>query len=125
MNAYLRHTGDYAGLQVLRFYQVYRAMVRAKILGLRLRQPGLSARERGSDLEQLESYLTLARSYTQTPAPQLIITHGLSGSGKTTFVNELAPQIGAICIHSDLERKRLHHLEANQSGGSAIEKGIY
>ena len=125
LNAYLRHTGDYAGLKVLRFYQVYRAMVRAKVLGLRLRQSDLSARERNTDLEQLKSYLTLAENYTQTPAPQLVITHGLSGSGKTTFVNELAPLIGAICIHSDLERKRLHHLEANQSGRSAIEKGIY
>jgi len=125
LNAYLRHIGDYAGLKVLRFYQVYRAMVRAKVLCLRLRQPGLSDEERCTDLERLESYLTLAKNYTQTPAPKLIITHGISGSGKTTFVNELAPQIGAICVHSDLERKRLHHLETDQTDTCAIKQGLY
>jgi len=125
LNAYLRHTGDFDGLKVLRFYQVYRAMVRAKVICLRLCQTGLSAQERRTDLEQLKTYLALAESYTQISPPQLIITHGLSGSGKTTFVNELAPHIGAICIHSDLERKRLHHLKAAQSGRSAIEQGIY
>lgn len=125
LNAYLRHSGDYDGLKILRFYQVYRAMVRVKVLCLRLRQPDLSALERRTDLEQLETYLTLAKRYTQTQPQQLIITHGLSGSGKTTLVNELAPQIGAICLHSDLERKRLHHLEGSQSSGAAIRKGIY
>ncbi|MBD1400704.1 AAA family ATPase [Pelovirga terrestris] len=125
LNTYLRHTGDYAGLKVLHFYQTYRAMVRAKVLGLRLGQPNMSDRERRTDLEQLDNYLTLAENYTQPTTPRLIITHGLSGSGKTTFVNELAPHIGAICIHSDLERKRLYHLEATQSGNSGRGKGIY
>ena len=31
LSAYLQHTGDYAGLQVLRYYLVYRATVRAKV----------------------------------------------------------------------------------------------
>jgi aminoglycoside phosphotransferase family enzyme len=31
LNRYLERTGDYAGLEVLRFYQTYRAMVRAKV----------------------------------------------------------------------------------------------
>ena len=125
LNAYLRHTGDYAGLKLLRFYQVYRAMVRAKVLCLRLRQTGLSAQEQREDLVQFETYLALAKRYTQIQPQQLIITHGLSGSGKTTFVNELAPHIGAICVHSDLERKRLHHLEADHSGKTSIQQGIY
>lgn len=125
LNAYLRHTGDYDGLKLMRFYQVYRAMVRAKVLCLRLRQAELSTQERHADLERLATYLTLADHYTQTQPQQLIITHGLSGSGKTTFVNELAPLIGAICIHSDLERKRLHHLEADKSGKATIQQGIY
>lgn len=125
LNAYLGHTGDYAGLQLLRFYQIYRAMVRAKVLGLRLSQSELSLQEQGEDREQLAAYLALAESYTQTPPQQLLLTHGLSGSGKTTFVSELAPRIGAICIHSDLERKRLHHLEASQSGKSSVQQGIY
>lgn len=124
LNAYLRHSGDFTGLQLLRFYQVYRAMVRAKVLCLRLNQPNLSEQERRADLEQLESYLDLAQNYIKPQLQRLIITHGFSGSGKTTFINELAPNIGAVCIHSDLERKR-HPPEANQSGGTAIQKELY
>lgn len=123
LNAYLRHSGDYAGLKLLRFYQVYRAMVRVKVLCLRLRQTDLSTRERCADLERLGSYLTLAGRYTHTQPQQLIITHGLSGAGKTTFVNTLAAHIGAICIHSDLERKRLH--QGTPPAEKAIQKGIY
>ncbi len=57
LNAYLRHTDDYAGLKLMRFYQVYRAMVRAKVLCLRLRQTDLSTQERHAP-ERLETYLS-------------------------------------------------------------------
>ena len=43
LNAYLERSGDYAGLQVLRFYLVYRAMVRAKVDIIRASQPGITA----------------------------------------------------------------------------------
>ena len=38
LTAYLEATGDYEGLGVLRFYLVYRAMVRAKVARFRMRQ---------------------------------------------------------------------------------------
>ena len=38
LNAWLEHTGDYAGLQVLLYYRVYRALVRARVAGMRLTQ---------------------------------------------------------------------------------------
>ncbi len=44
VNAYLEASGDYAGLPLLRFYEVYRAMVRAKVAVLRLHQTSLAAR---------------------------------------------------------------------------------
>ena len=31
INAWLEHTGDYAGLELLNFYKAYRALVRAKV----------------------------------------------------------------------------------------------
>jgi aminoglycoside phosphotransferase family enzyme/predicted kinase len=40
----------------------------------------------------------------------LIITHGLPGSGKTTFSQLALQQLGAIRIRSDVERKRLFGL---------------
>ncbi len=125
LNCYLQQTGDYQGLQLLRFYLVYRAMVRAKVTRLRLSQAGLSDAERKQDRQLFQSYLDLATSYTKTGQSFLIMTHGLSGSGKTTFAGELASNIGAIHVRSDLERKRLHGLEAKAASGSPIDGGIY
>jgi aminoglycoside phosphotransferase family enzyme/predicted kinase len=125
LNRYLERTGDYAGAVLLDFYKVYRALVRAKVACLRLVQPGLTDTERAADMTLVRSYLNLAEGYTQPHRPQLIFTHGLSGSGKSTFVNELAPRIGAVCLHSDHERKRLFGLEIDEQSHSPICGGIY
>ena len=44
LNAYLEQTGDYEGLEVLRYYLVYRAMVRAKVACIRAGQDGTVCR---------------------------------------------------------------------------------
>ena len=125
VNRYLEHTGDYAGLRLLRFYQVYRALVRAKVAAIRLGQPDIEARSRAQSAHDLRSYLALAERYTQSGRPALVITHGLSGSGKTFLTQELVEAIGAIRIRSDVERKRLHGLAAEARSGSGIGSGLY
>lgn len=125
LNSYLQESGDYQGVRLLNFYKVYRAMVRAKVTCLRLSQDDLSAAERAEDQRLAQSYLALAESYTTARPPLLIMTHGLSGSGKTTFIKRLAPCWGALCIHSDVERKRLHHLQDTASSHSPVGAGLY
>jgi aminoglycoside phosphotransferase family enzyme/adenylate kinase family enzyme len=107
LNRYLEETGDYAGLPLLRLYMLYRAMVRAKVSAIRITQPDLSYEEQPKYLEEYLSYLTLAESITRHPPASLLITHGFSGSGKTTASGQLAEQLMAIRIRSDVERKRL------------------
>jgi aminoglycoside phosphotransferase family enzyme/predicted kinase len=125
LNRYLQESGDYEGLRLLRFYKVYRAMVRAKVTCMRLAQAGLSDAERKYDLSLYHSYLDLASSYTAKPSKRLIITHGLSGSGKSTFVRELAASCGAIHLQSDRERKRLYGHAATADSHSPPGGGIY
>ena len=125
MNRYLQQTGDYSGLPLLNFYKIYRAMVRAKVACLRLSQAGLSNRERDLDIELLKSYLNLATSYCVTHKPILMICHGFSGSGKSTYIEKLAPLLEAISLNSDVERKRLHGLQVTESSDSQLEAGIY
>jgi len=123
LNAYLEHTGDYAGLALLRFYVIYRAMVRAKIAVLRARQEG-EAQGRNA-LEEASRYVALATAWTQPARPALILTHGLSGSGKSTVTQGLLQAIGAIRVRSDVERKRQAGLPAQAGSGSQPGAGLY
>ena len=107
LNAWLEQTGDYAGLSVLKFYLTYRALVRAKVAAIRLRQPSLSQAEEQHQHELLESYLALATQQTAPGTPAIILMQGVSGSGKSFVARELVSLLGAIQIRSDVERKRL------------------
>ncbi|WP_044410579.1 bifunctional aminoglycoside phosphotransferase/ATP-binding protein [Thiomicrospira microaerophila] len=109
LNLTLQNTGDYAGLVLLRFYQTYRALVRAKITGLRYLQLDPKTQEAKQGLESLLTYITLAESYAylQNNTPCLYIMQGVSGSGKSYYANQVHQQTGAIIISSDRERKRL------------------
>ena len=125
LNAYLQHTGDYDGLRVMRYYQCYRAMVRAKVTAIRLKQLEPESSERIDTQGSFERYVALAESYSQVGTPWLVITMGLSGSGKTTLTEPLIEQGGAIRIRSDIERKRLFGLGEYDDSGSTMEAGIY
>lgn len=122
LDSYLQITGDYDGLQVLRFYQVYRAMVRAKVASLRLAQ--LPKFDKVA-AQELVNYLQLAYRYTPHPQPKLLITHGLSGSGKTYVTQQLLEKSAIIRLRSDVERKRLHGLATQAQTHSGIAQGIY
>ncbi|MCR4346079.1 MAG: AAA family ATPase [Sulfuricaulis sp.] len=125
LNVYFEQSGDYAGLSVFRFYQVYRALVRAKVACIRLGQNGLSDENKKQAREEYRSYAHLAERYTQPPPAALIITHGLSGSGKTWLSQQLLESLDAIRVRSDIERKRLHGLAPSERSGSGIDSGIY
>lgn len=121
LNRYLELTGDYPGLALLRFYLVYRALVRCKIACIRLDQPDLSRQGGLEELQHEHRYLDLAAAYTQPPEPRLIITHGLSGSGKTTITQALLERLGAIRLRSDIERQRL--FATSDTPGKALKPG--
>jgi aminoglycoside phosphotransferase family enzyme/predicted kinase len=125
LNAYLEETGDYAGLAVLRFYLVYRALVRAKVACIRVHQRGVPAEEfRRGEREHVE-YVSLARSLAGESRRALVLMHGLSGSGKTTVAQYLVEALSALRLRSDVERKRLVGLEARARTGSALGAGLY
>jgi predicted kinase len=104
LDAWMQHSGDYPGLQVWRFYEVYRALVRAMATGLGPRPP---------DGEARPDYLACATRLTTQPeeGARLMITHGLSGSGKSSVALQLLCAAGAVRVRSDVERKRLYGLD--------------
>jgi uncharacterized protein len=124
LNRYLQHTGDYHGLALLRYYLVYRALVRAKVALLRKTQnPDVSVC--GQVRSEYAVFANLAERLTKASSPRLFIMHGFSGSGKSTYASQLAEKIGAIQIRSDVERKRLFGYPAQASTNSGIDSGIY
>ncbi len=110
LNRYLEVSGDYSGLRLLRFYQVYRALVRAKVSAIQFKQSGATDEDRNQARAALHHYLALARECTGRHHPKLFITHGLSGSGKTWIGNLLREHLPIIQIRSDIERKRMFGL---------------
>ena len=125
LNRYLEATGDYAGIPVLRFYLVYRALVRAKVHLMRSRQPRLQRGEKIRLSRAFHDYLRLAARYAKPGRAALMIAHGLSGCGKTTATQPLVELLGAIRLRSDLERKRLHGVAPLSSSRSGLASGIY
>lgn len=125
LNDYLGINGDYDALPLLRFYLCYRAMVRAKINAIRVSQLARNTEDYQTSLAELQHYLDIAWNYTEPHAPHLVITHGLSGSGKTVVSQQLLEQWPAIRLRSDVERKRLFSLQAQERSQSGINSGIY
>ena len=125
LNAYLETTGDYAGVRVLRYYLVYRAMVRAMIACIRLHQPGAGEAAQGRAHREYGEYLALAGSLAASERRALVVMHGLSGSGKTTVAQKMSESLGAVRVRSDVERKRLHGLAAGARTHARAFGGIY
>jgi aminoglycoside phosphotransferase family enzyme/predicted kinase len=125
LNAYLEITGDYEGIKLLRFYKVYRAMVRAKVNALRILQEDPQSEEYAQTCKDFFQYLNLAEKYVQPVAPCLLINHGLSGSGKTYSATLILEKYPAIRVRSDVERKRIFNIDTNEKPHNEIEQGIY
>ncbi|MEX0729553.1 MAG: AAA family ATPase [Aquisalimonadaceae bacterium] len=125
LSRYLDATDDHNGVALLRFYQVYRALVRAKIQALHLAEGSLPTAQRTQIAHARDDYLALAEHLTIPPPPSLTITCGLAGSGKSTAALALVERTGAIRLRSDVQRKRLRGLKPLARSGSAIGGGIY
>ena len=114
VNGCIERGDDHGGLEVLRYYTVHRALVRAKVAALRREQ--LAAASPGAGGPEAARapghYLDTALANTNHTPPVLMLTHGCSGSGKTALTQSLLELCGAIRIRADVQRKRLFGLPA-------------
>ncbi len=125
LNRYLEKTGDYAGVTLLNYYITYRAMVRAKIARFTMGHMAEGSPEYQQQIDQYQSYVDLALQLSNPKNPLLIITHGLSGSGKSFVSGMVLEEFSAIRIRSDVERKRLADLDPLAKTKSTLGGGIY
>jgi uncharacterized protein len=125
VDEYLSRSGDYEAAQVLRFYAVYRALVRAKVACIRAGQTPSKA---APALQEAQTYIALAERLTVPPPPRLLITHGLSGCGKSVASAALLqhdPQGATLRLRSDVQRKRLFGLASTAQSTGLLRASLY
>jgi len=125
INSYLESTGDHASLVVLRWYLVYRSLIRAMVAKMKAGQHENEPELQRSANEDCNNHIRLANRFTLTDSPALYITHGLSGSGKTTASEVVVALRGAIRLRSDVERKRHFGLSVDDAINETLRHKIY
>jgi predicted kinase len=76
-------------------------------------------------MKDMDGHLQLAERVVRPRKPRLLITHGLSGSGKTVVSGRLVEELGAVRLRSDVERKRLAGLDSTARSASEVAGGLY
>ena len=121
-------TKDEAAVQdLLDLYLGYRALVRAKVDGIKAQDPAVDEQERsraknrgrGLALFALQKMECLERR------PCLVLLGGLPGTGKSTLARELAQHFGFEWIRSDEIRKELLGIPETQSASEPWGEGAY
>jgi len=124
LGGYLFQSGDYQLCRLLRLYATHRALVRAKVAALQETNAREASRCAAAP-EEHRRYVDCARRLLTPGRPRLILTCGVSGSGKTWLAVRLAPHLGAVHVRSDVERKRLGGLAEWQRSDAALEQALY
>jgi len=115
VNEYIKYSKDEELLKLLNFYKCYRAYVRGKVLSFLRNRSGYKIAKK---------YFALAKDYSQLliTEPSLILTCGLSGSGKSWVARYTTKYGNFKIIRSDVVRKQLSGL---RKAKSAYKRGIY
>jgi predicted kinase len=124
LNEVLSCSGDYASAPLLRFYAVYRTLVRAKVALIQDGQDGQDGQSRTKALNAL----ALAEQLSSPPDVHLLITHGASGSGKTFATDKLLKadlQACTLRLRTDVERKRMIHLDPLKASELGLNADLY
>jgi hypothetical protein len=130
LSRYLLRSGDFEGLAALPLFLSLRAGIRAHVTARMADGEDGPAALHG----EARSYLALARDLLRPRRALLVGVGGLSGSGKSTFANALAPWLGrppgAICLRSDELRKQLMGVEPEaplpaDAYAAAVSRRVY
>lgn len=119
LDDYQRVTEDPAPPSLRSHYIAYRALVRAKVDAIRLRQGEEAARDR------VRRHLLLSLHHLERAAVRLVLVGGLPGTGKSTIARELAETTGAILLSSDHIRKRLRATREVIGDAGSFGAGAY
>lgn len=124
LQVYVDYTRDIDLLRLIRFYKCYRAYVRGKVESFRAGDQGLAPSERGVSERLARKHFRLADAYARCK-PSLIITSGLTGTGKSRLAASLAQDLDASLFQSDRIRKEMTGIPLEEHQYEALGQGIY
>jgi len=124
VDSYVTISGDTGVADLLPFYACYRAVVRGKVEGFKLGDALIPDDERRAATWLARTYFELAKRYA-TGQGLLIVMSGLTASGKSTVAEHLGELLAGTVLSSDIVRKQLAGLPAEEHAYEPFGKGIY
>ena len=113
-NRYFDETGTDEGFGLLPFFMAIRASVRAHVTATFAQGAGAHA---AGEIAAARGYYALALALLEQRPPRVVAIGGLSGSGKTTVAEALAPALGAPpgarIVESDRTRKAMFGVKSD------------
>ena len=112
-NRYFDHMGEDADFALLPFFMALRAAVRAHVTATMSEDAEATA---PGQAEEARAYFDMAQALLAEPEPAVLAIGGISGTGKSTVAEALAPRIGlppgARIVESDRTRKAMFGVAA-------------
>ncbi|OBI40276.1 hypothetical protein A5707_10180 [Mycobacterium kyorinense] len=119
LDQYSRLAADRAPQSLTDFYIAYRALVRAKVDGVRVSQGHPDA-----NADALR-HINIALQHLHAGAVRLAIVGGGPGTGKSTLAQGLAQQVGAYVVATDEVRRDMQSSGAISGGTRMLDAGLY
>jgi aminoglycoside phosphotransferase family enzyme/predicted kinase len=115
--AYLDAAGDAEAAALFPLYVAYRALVRAKVEGIKFFEREVPAADRDNALQAAKAHWLLAHSLLEPPVglPFVVVVAGLPGTGKSALAEALAARLPYGMLRSDAVRKELAGVATDQS----------
>ena len=126
VDAYVDAADDGELRELLDFYKAYRAYVRAKVSSFQLDDPRIVEADKERLRGTASHYYELAERYARAFNPQLLVmTCGLTGSGKSTVARRLGERFAFELVRSDVIRKELLGLDPYERKWDEFGAGAY
>jgi len=123
---YIQHSADQDVMVLMDFYKCYRALVRAKVNCLQLKQGELEKNEALRIRRHVQRHVGLAYEYALLfSRPTIWVVGGMIASGKSTVAQELADALQIKTFRTDVIRKKLFKRQAHKYTNTGFGEGIY
>jgi len=123
---YIEKADDADLPDVLPYYANYNACVRGKVESFLLDAPTVPESQRRAATKRARRYFELACRYAESlPPAMLVITCGLSGTGKSNIARKLSGHLDAAVLTSDVVRKEMVGMAPQERVLDKYRGGLY